>query len=85
MACGGPEPRHSIWHTSRAEGWTCFWEFHLKPWDMAAGILMIQEAGGACTDMRGGPVDLLGPHVLGDNGLVHEETVALFAEIFAGK
>ena len=62
-----------------------FWEFHLKPWAMAAGVLRIHEAGGRCTDMRGGPVDLHGPHVLGDNGLVHQETVALFAEIFAGK
>jgi myo-inositol-1(or 4)-monophosphatase len=62
-----------------------FWEFHLKPWDMAAGILMIQEAGGVCTDMRGDPLDLPGPHILGDNGLVHEETVALFSEIFAGR
>jgi len=62
-----------------------FWEFHLKPWDMAAGVLLIHEAGGRCTDMRGGPMDLHGLHVLGDNGLVHQETVALFAEIFAGK
>ena len=62
-----------------------FWEFHLKPWDMAAGILLINEAGGCCTNMFGGPVDLHGPHLLGDNGLVHQETVALFAEIFAGK
>jgi 3'-phosphoadenosine 5'-phosphosulfate (PAPS) 3'-phosphatase len=52
---------------------------------MAAGILMIQEAGGVCTDMRGDPLDLPGPHILGDNGLVHEETVALFSEIFAGR
>lgn len=62
-----------------------FWEFHLNPWDMAAGVLLIQEAGGCCTDMHGAPLDLHGPHVLGDNGLVHEETVALFAEIFAGR
>jgi len=62
-----------------------FWEFHLHPWDMAAGILLIREAGGVCTDMRGEPLDLRGPHVLGDNGLVHEETVALFADIFAGR
>jgi myo-inositol-1(or 4)-monophosphatase len=62
-----------------------FWEFHLRPWDMAAGALLIREAGGRCTDMFGAPLDLLGPHVLGDNGLVHEETVALFAEIFAGR
>ena len=62
-----------------------FWEFHLHPWDMAAGILLIREAGGLCTDMFGAPLDLRGPHVLGDNGLVHEETVALFADIFAGR
>jgi myo-inositol-1(or 4)-monophosphatase len=62
-----------------------FWEFHLHPWDMAAGVLLIREAGGRCTDMFGGALNLLGPHVLGDNGLVHEETVALFAEIFAGR
>jgi len=62
-----------------------FWEFHLHPWDMAAGVLLIREAGGVCTDMRGTPLDLRGPHVLGDNGLVHAETVALFTEIFAGR
>jgi len=62
-----------------------FWEFNLHPWDIAAGVLLIHEAGGVCTDMRGAPLDLRGLHVLGDNGLVHEETVALFAEIFAGR
>jgi myo-inositol-1(or 4)-monophosphatase len=61
-----------------------FWEFSLHPWDMAAGILLIREAGGICTDMRGAPHDLLGPNVLADNGLVHEETLALFADVFAG-
>ena len=62
-----------------------FWEFHLHPWDMAAGVLLIHEAGGRCTDMLGAPFDLRGPHVLADNGLVHNETVALFADIFAGR
>jgi len=62
-----------------------FWEFHLHPWDMAAGILMIQEAGGLCTNMFGAQPDLQGPHILGDNGLVHQETVALFCDIFAGR
>jgi myo-inositol-1(or 4)-monophosphatase len=62
-----------------------FWEFNLHPWDMAAGVLMIREAGGVCTNMLGGALDLHGPHLLGDNGLVHDETVALFAEIFAGR
>jgi Archaeal fructose-1,6-bisphosphatase and related enzymes of inositol monophosphatase family len=32
-----------------------FWEIGLKPWDMAAGVLMIQEASGVCTDFSGGP------------------------------
>src|SRR5438477_13206689 len=32
-----------------------FWEFGLNPWDMAAGTLLVREAGGACTDMRGAP------------------------------
>jgi len=31
-----------------------YWEFNLKPWDIAAGILLVQEAGGLCTDFSGG-------------------------------
>jgi myo-inositol-1(or 4)-monophosphatase len=62
-----------------------FWEFHLHPWDMAAGILLVQEAGGVCSDMRGAAPDLHGPHILADNGLVHQETLALFTDIFAGR
>jgi myo-inositol-1(or 4)-monophosphatase len=62
-----------------------FWEFQLNPWDMAAGALLVREAGGASTDMRGAPLDLRGPHILADNGLVHAETLELFAEIFAGR
>jgi myo-inositol-1(or 4)-monophosphatase len=62
-----------------------FWEFSLNPWDMAAGILLIQEAGGTCSDMRGGPANLRGPQLLTDNGLLHQPMVELFAEIFAGR
>jgi len=62
-----------------------FWEFQLKPWDMAAGCLLVREAGGVCTDMRGAPLDLNGPHVLADNGALHAAVVELFGEIFAGK
>ena len=62
-----------------------FWEFNLNPWDVAAGVLLIREAGGLCTDMRGGSLDIRGQHILADNGLVHDETVALFADIFAGR
>jgi myo-inositol-1(or 4)-monophosphatase len=62
-----------------------FWEFGLNPWDMAAGVLLVREAGGSGSDMHGGPLDLRGPHVLVDNGLVHEAILKLFAEIFAGQ
>jgi myo-inositol-1(or 4)-monophosphatase len=62
-----------------------FWEFALSPWDMAAGKLLVQEAGGVCTDMTGGPHALTSPHILTDNGLIHAETLALFAEIFRGE
>jgi 3'-phosphoadenosine 5'-phosphosulfate (PAPS) 3'-phosphatase len=61
------------------------WEFSLKPWDMAAGTLLVREAGGLVTDMRGGAFHLGSPHVLADNGLVHAETVELFDEIFGGR
>lgn len=62
-----------------------FWEFGLHAWDMAAGILLVQEAGGQCSDMRGQPVHLEAPHLLASNGRLHAETVALFDDVFAGK
>jgi myo-inositol-1(or 4)-monophosphatase len=62
-----------------------FWEFGLNPWDMAAGILLINEAGGKCSDMQDGPVNLRGPHLLADNGLVHQQIVDLFGDIFRGE
>jgi len=62
-----------------------FWEFSLNPWDMAAGALLVREAGGTVTDMHGKPHDLRGPHILADNTLVHAETVELFSEVFAGR
>lgn len=62
-----------------------FWEFGLNPWDMAAGILLVEEAGGRCSTMTGGARDLRATHILADNGLIHEEILALFGEIFAGR
>jgi myo-inositol-1(or 4)-monophosphatase len=59
-----------------------FWEFGLNPWDMAAGIVLVREAGGTVSDMRGGPVKLRGPHILADNGHLHSETLQLFDDIF---
>ena len=62
-----------------------FWEFALNPWDMAAGMLLVTEAGGRCSDMNGNPALLRGPHLLADNGRFHEQILALFTDIFAGR
>ena len=62
-----------------------FWEFGLSPWDMAAGKLLVEEAGGICRDMKGDTHRLASPDILVDNGLIHSEVVTLFSEIFQGK
>jgi myo-inositol-1(or 4)-monophosphatase len=62
-----------------------FWEFKLNPWDMAAGSLLVTEAGGRISDMKDGSEVIHGPHLLADNGLLHSEILALFAEVFAGQ
>src|SRR5438045_2395403 len=62
-----------------------FWEFGLNPWDMAAGMLLVTEAGGRCSDMNGKPALLRGPHLLADNGRFHDQILALFGDIFAGR
>lgn len=48
-----------------------FWEFNLKPWDVAAGALMVQEAGGRVTDMNGGDDWLDGQTIAASNGALH--------------
>ena len=63
-----------------------FWEFGLKPWDMAAGVLLVQEAGGRVSEMTGAPLSVTASdHLLADNGVLHDEILAAFAEIFAGR
>jgi myo-inositol-1(or 4)-monophosphatase len=61
-----------------------FWEFGLNPWDMAAGTLLVTEAGGRCTDMKGGAHNMKSPHLLTDNGAIHGETLEVFGEVFRG-
>jgi myo-inositol-1(or 4)-monophosphatase len=62
-----------------------FWEFGLNPWDMAAGRLIVAEAGGRYTDMKGQPHNLKSAHLMADNGLIHDELLEIFAEIFRGE
>jgi len=62
-----------------------FWEFNLNPWDTAAGVLIDQEAGGRVTRFDGTPFRLDSREVLATNGLIHDEVLANFREIFAGR
>jgi myo-inositol-1(or 4)-monophosphatase len=68
--------------SGRMEG---FWEFKLNPWDTAAGFLLVEEAGGRVTDFSGGPFRLDSREVLASNGLIHEELLGLFSDMFAGR
>ena len=62
-----------------------FWEFNLNPWDTAAGVLIVQEAGGTVTRFDGAPFRLDSREVLASNSLIHEELLENFGEIFAGR
>jgi len=58
-----------------------FWEFGLKKWDTAAGVLLVEEAGGKVSDFAGEPYALGGPVILATNGLIHEEMRSIALEI----
>ncbi len=62
-----------------------FWEFNLNPWDTAAGILLVEEAGGRVTDFSGNHFELSSLEVLASNGPIHDEMMGLFADMFAGR
>jgi myo-inositol-1(or 4)-monophosphatase len=62
-----------------------FWEFNLNPWDTAAGVLLVEEAGGQITDFAGAPFHLDSREVLVSNALIHSEMVGLFKDMFAGR
>ena len=52
---------------------------------MAAGSLLVEEAGGKVSGMQGETYDVNGRYVVADNGLIHGELLELFAEVFAGR
>jgi len=62
-----------------------FWEFNLNPWDTAAGVLIVQEAGGMVTRFDGTPFRLDSREVLASNALIHQELLQNFTEMFAGR
>lgn len=58
-----------------------FWELKLHPWDVAAGSLIITEAGGKVTDFKGGLFGIYSGEMLASNGLIHEEMLEVIQEV----
>ena len=56
-----------------------YWERKLKPWDVCAGAVLVEEAGGRVTDTRGGPFLPQAGEALATNGAIHEELLAELA------
>jgi myo-inositol-1(or 4)-monophosphatase len=52
-----------------------FWEVHLHPWDICAGKLLVEEAGGIVTDFRGAEIDFYSKQICCTNKLIHEEMI----------
>jgi myo-inositol-1(or 4)-monophosphatase len=62
-----------------------FWEFNLNPWDTAAGVLLVTEAGGTVSRFDGSPWRIDSSETLASNGILHNELMENFSEIFAGR
>jgi myo-inositol-1(or 4)-monophosphatase len=62
-----------------------YWEFNLHPWDTAAGVLLVQEAGGKVTRFDGSPWRIDSRETLASNGLIHDELMSEFDAIFKGR
>jgi len=63
--------------TGRFDG---FWELRLRPWDTAAGALLVREAGGMVTEIGDRPFHLLSPSVVATNGRIHRTLNAVLGE-----
>ncbi len=58
-----------------------YWESYLSPWDLAGGVLLVQEAGGRCSDYAGGTAHLhSGREVLVSNGPIHAEMLRVLRD-----
>jgi myo-inositol-1(or 4)-monophosphatase len=58
-----------------------FWEFGLKPWDVAAGSLLVEEAGGRVSNMDGKKLDISAAQIIASNGRLHRQMVETLAAI----
>lgn len=52
-----------------------FWEFKLNPWDVAAGMLLVEEAGGRVSDFSGASCDIYKGEILASNGRIHSQII----------
>ncbi|MDP4008348.1 MAG: inositol monophosphatase family protein [Candidatus Peregrinibacteria bacterium] len=57
-----------------------YWELKLKPWDMAAGVLLVTEAGGKVSTLDNSDFSIYDPEILATNGLIHEEILTYFKQ-----
>lgn len=57
-----------------------YWEFKINPWDIAAGVLMVTEAGGQVTMPDGSPLDLFARQIVASNGLIQNEMIQVLAD-----
>jgi myo-inositol-1(or 4)-monophosphatase len=62
-----------------------FFEFNLNPYDVAAGVILVQEAGGKVTNFRGGGDPVFGREIVASNGHVHDEMVGVIAEFWPAR
>jgi len=62
-----------------------FWEFNLNPWDTAAGVLLVEEAGGKVSDFHDGEFQLSSRETVATNGIVHDALLSEFEAVFAGR
>jgi myo-inositol-1(or 4)-monophosphatase len=58
-----------------------FWELKLKPWDVAAGALILAEAGGALSDFSGKRFSIFGSETLASNGAIHDQMVQVVSAV----
>jgi myo-inositol-1(or 4)-monophosphatase len=58
-----------------------FWEVSLHPWDLCAGKLIVEEAGGIVTDFDSNPIDIYTKRILATNGLVHQKMIDVMKRV----
>lgn len=60
-----------------------FWEFELNPWDVAAGSIIVKEAGGSLRNIDGTPFSIYDRQILATNGRIENEMLATIKDYFA--